>query len=315
MYNNAEVRRHSMPKVGLVKGEDRFTNVLQALENAGDEVRKKIHGRVLIKVNTVMGAGSMADTHPEALRAVLEYLKPLKPERVWVGESSVNPNPLEIFENHGFYELKKAYAVEFLDFNELEEQPITLQTIENSTFEAPLCQAFRECDCLISLSVPKAHSDAVVTLSGKNMMGFLVHGQEWHIHGVREFGRDDNLVACTHTIHKNLRILLSHVRPDVAVLDAFHSFEAGTVPQCARGDLVWPKFAIAGADFVAVDTLTTTLLGFDPQEVGYLVYATQDGYGCGDLSQIEVVGTLVEEARFPLKPPPRVEILKSWKEN
>jgi uncharacterized protein (DUF362 family) len=86
------------------------------------------------------------------------------------------------------------------------------------------------------------------------------------------------------------------------------------VPQCARGDLVYPKFAVAGADFVAVDTLTATLLGFDPQEVGYLVYATQDGYGCGDLSKIEVVGTSASEARFPLKPPPRVEILKQWRE-
>jgi hypothetical protein len=37
-----------MAKVGLVKGEDRFTNVLRALENAGEEVRRKIHGRVLI---------------------------------------------------------------------------------------------------------------------------------------------------------------------------------------------------------------------------------------------------------------------------
>ena len=179
---------------------------------------------------------------------------------------------------------------------------------------APISHVHKEFDCLISLSVPKAHSDAVVTLSGKNMMGFLLSGEAWKIHGVREFSRDDNLVACTHTIHKNLRRLLKMVRPDIAVLDGFHSFEAGTVPQCGRGDLVWPKIAVAGADFVAVDTVTATVLGFDPQDIGYLVYSREDGYGLGDLSQIEIVGATIEEARFPLKPPPRVETLVQWRD-
>ena len=46
-----------MPTVGLVKGDDRFENVLKALENAGEEVAGKVKGNVIIKVNTVMRAG------------------------------------------------------------------------------------------------------------------------------------------------------------------------------------------------------------------------------------------------------------------
>jgi uncharacterized protein (DUF362 family) len=303
-----------MTTVGLVKGEDRFTNVLHSLMNAGDELRRKIHGNVLIKVNTVVGHGSLADTQPEALRAVLEFLKPLKTNRIWVGESSANPNPMEIFRQAGFLPLQKDYAVEFVDFNALGFDEIELLAIEKPPLPAPISRATKEFDCLISLSVPKAHSDAVVTLSGKNMMGFLAGGQEWRIHGVREFGRDDNLVACTHTIHKNLRRLLKVVRPDVAVLDGFHSFEGGTVPQCARGDMVEPKIAIAGADFVAVDTVAATVLGFNPQDVGYLVYSAEDGYGTNDLSQIKIVGATIAEARFPLKPAPRIEYLVRWRD-
>jgi len=98
----------------------------------------------------------------------------------------------------------------------------------------PVCitRAFRQFDRLISLLVPKARSDAVITLSGKNMMGFLENGRMWRIHGVREFGRDDNIQICSTVIHKNLRTLLAKVRPDVAVLDRFHSFEGGLVPEC-----------------------------------------------------------------------------------
>jgi uncharacterized protein (DUF362 family) len=305
----------TMTVVGLVKGNDRFQNVLQALENAGDEVARKIHGRVIIKVNTVMKAneGILANTQPEAIRAVLEYLKRFRTDRIWVGEAS--RQPMELFRENAYLTLQDRYDFEFVDFNTLGYEEFELTSIHNEPITARITRAYNAFDCLISLSVPKAHSDAVITLSGKNMMGFVKeasHDSIWHVHGIREFGRDDNLVECTHTIHKNLRALLKLVRPDIAVLDAFHSFEGGTVPQCAKGDYVEPRFAVAGSDFVAVDTVATTLLGFNPQDVGYLTYAAQDGYGTMDLSSITIVGTPMHEARFPLKPPPRFETLVKW---
>jgi len=299
-----------MTRVAIVKGEDRFTNVLQALELAGDEVKRKVRGRVLVKVNTVMQDAPLANTHPDALRAVLAYLEPLKPERIWVGEAS--GDPLALFKASGFDRLRQDFSFDYLDFNSLGYEPMQLIDLQGLPLPVCITRAFRQFDCLISLSVPKAHSDAVITLSGKNMMGFLENGQMWRIHGVREFGRDDNIQICSKVIHKNLRTLLAKVRPDVAVLDGFHSFEGGPVPQCGRGDYVEPRLALAGADFVAVDTAATTVFGFNPLDVGYLVYAAADGYGTMDLGQVELAGTPLEQARFPLKPAPRVEILKMW---
>jgi uncharacterized protein (DUF362 family) len=300
-----------MPTVSIVKGEDRFANVLQALELAGDELKQKVHGRVLVKVNLVMQEAPLADTHPEALRALLAFLQPLKTERIWVGEAS--GDPLALFRERGFAELKDEFNFEYVDFNALGYEPFELQDLEGRPLAVRITRAIHEYDCLVSLSVPKAHSDAVITLSGKNMMGFLENEEIWRIHGVREFGTDENIRTCTKVIHRNLRTLLARVRPDVAVLDGFHSFEGGPVPQCARGDYVEPHVALAGADFVAVDTVTARVFGVDPQDVGYLVYAGQDGYGTMDEAQIEQVGTPLEQARFPLRPAPRVEILKQWR--
>jgi uncharacterized protein (DUF362 family) len=299
-----------VPRVSIVKGDDRFANVLQALELAGAEVKSKIGGRVLVKVNTVMQDAPLANTHPQALRAVLAFLKPLKPERVWVGEASGDVKAL--FEASGFTGLKNEFAFEYVDFNSLGYDALELIDLQGQPLPARISRVVADYDCLISLSLPKAHSDAVITLSGKNMMGFLENEQMWRIHGIREFGRDDNIVACTKTIHKNLRTLLGRVRPDVAVLDGFHSFEGGRVPQCGDGDYVEPHLALAGADFVAVDTVAAQVFGFDPLEIGYLVYAARDGYGTMDMQQIELAGVPIGEARFPLKPAPRVEILKKW---
>jgi uncharacterized protein (DUF362 family) len=308
-----------MPIVSLVKGNNRFENVFTALEAAGEELADKVHGNVIVKVNTVMhkGEGVLANTQPEAIRAVLKYLKRFNTSRIWVGEAS--RNPLELFKENNYLQLKNEYNFEFIDFNSLGYDDFQTVSIDNKPIHAKITRAYKEFDCLISLSLPKAHSDAVLTLSGKNMMGFVKEADEdsiWHIHGIREFGRDDNLTQCTHTIHKNLRTLLKLVRPGIAVLDAFHSFEGGTVPQCAKGDYVEPHFALAGADFVAVDTIAATLLGFNPLDVGYLVYAAEDGYGTMDLSRITIAGnSSLEGARFPLKPPPRFERLTQWRDS
>jgi uncharacterized protein (DUF362 family) len=300
-----------LSRVALVKGEDRFENVLQALELGGEEVRRKVTGRVLIKVNTVMQDAPLANTHPEALRAVLEYLKSFTLERVWVGEAS--GDPLALFRASGFSKLKEAYSFDFLDFNSLGYEPMELINLEGEPLPVNICRAYKAFDCLISLSLPKAHSDAVITLYGKNMMGFLENGQMWRIHGIREFGKDHNIEVCSKVIHQNLRTLMSKVHPDIAVLDGFHSFEGGTVPQCGRGEYVEPKLALAGADFVAVDTIAAQVFGVNPFDVGYLVYAAEDGYGTMDSTQIELVGTLLDKARFPLKPAPRSEILIQWR--
>ncbi len=179
-----------MPKVGLVKGNDRFQNVLQALENAGEEVAQKIHGRVIIKVNTVMRAneGLLANTQPDAIRAVLEYLKRFKTDRIWVGEAS--RQPMELFRENAYLHLQDQYEFEFVDFNTLGYDEFELRSIHGEPITARITRAYRAFDCLISLSVPKAHSDAVITLSGKNMMGFVKEASKdsiWHIHdGVGE---------------------------------------------------------------------------------------------------------------------------------
>lgn len=307
-----------MPIVSLVKGSNRFENVLLALEAAGEEAANKIHGNVIVKVNTVMrkDEGVLANTQPDAIRAVLAYLRRFNTNRIWVGEAS--RNPMELFKENDYLQLKNEYDFEFIDFNTLGYDDFQTVSIDNTPINAKITRAYKAFDCLISLSVPKAHSDAVLTLSGKNMMGFVKEADQdsiWHIHGVREFGRDHNLIQCTRTIHRNLRTVLRLVRPDIAVLDAFHSYEGGPVPQCAKGDYVEPRFALAGADFVAVDTIAATLLGFNPMDVGYLVLAAEDGYGIMDQAKITLTGnSSLADAHFPLKPPPRCETLVQWRD-
>jgi uncharacterized protein (DUF362 family) len=82
----------------------------------------------------------------------------------------------------------------------------------------------------------------------------------------------------------------------------------------SHGDPVDLRVAIASTDFLAADTVATILMGFDPDEIGYLHYCKLGGLGAGDLSDIEIVGNAtVEECRQPFRPHPTYQEQLQWR--
>jgi len=61
-----------MAKVALVKNDDRKANIRRALELIADDITP--HGRqAVIKVNFVSAYKPLSATHPNAVRAVVEF--------------------------------------------------------------------------------------------------------------------------------------------------------------------------------------------------------------------------------------------------
>ncbi len=64
-------------KVCLVKGNDRRDNVYQALKKIEDEIFTSIgEKKILIKPNFVITTRQLAATHVDAVRGILDFLKP-----------------------------------------------------------------------------------------------------------------------------------------------------------------------------------------------------------------------------------------------
>jgi len=53
---------------------------------------------------------------------------------------------------------------------------------------------------------------------------------------------------------------------------------------------------------LALDTLATKLMGFDPTQIMYLASMAEAGMGQGDLSKVEVLGTPPEQCQFTSSP-------------
>jgi uncharacterized protein (DUF362 family) len=111
-------------------------------------------------------------------------------------------------------------------------------------------------------------------------------------------------------INLNLAILAPLVRPDLAVIDGFQAME-GNGP--TNGTLVPLGLALASADPLAADVLATTIMGFHPDDVGYLHYCQRMGLGAGDLSWIEIVGNAsLDGCIRPFRPHDTYERQQCW---
>jgi uncharacterized protein (DUF362 family) len=87
----------------------------------------------------------------------------------------------------------------------------------------------------------------------------------------------------------NLFTMAPYLYPHVAVIDGFEAME-GDGP--TKGERVDWRIALASTDWLAADVTAARLMGFDLDEVGYLHYCAQAGYGTTDPSAIEVVGNV-----------------------
>jgi len=97
----------------------------------------------------------------------------------------------------------------------------------------------------------------------------------------------------------DLLIIQKQIHPEImAIVD-------GTV--C--GDGAGPRTMIpriknhilAGYDQVAVDTVVAKMLGFNPLELPAIKMAHDEGLGCGDIDQIEVIGEDISEINWRFK--------------
>lgn len=86
----------------------------------------------------------------------------------------------------------------------------------------------------------------------------------------------------------DLLIVQRQIHPEImAVVD-------GTV--CGDGSgprIMFPRiknFLLAGYDQVAVDTVVSRMMGFNPLKLPFIRMAHEEGLGCGDFDQIDIVG-------------------------
>lgn len=129
---------------------------------------------------------------------------------------------------------------------------------------------------IIHLPTTKCHIYTTTTGAMKNAFGGLLSKNRHYTH--------------TH-IHETLVDLLAiqkEIHPGIfAVMDGT---TAGNGPGPRVMEPVVKNVILASADQVAIDAVAAKMMGFDPMQIKYIRMAHDQGLGCGDPREIEVVG-------------------------
>jgi uncharacterized protein (DUF362 family) len=255
--------------------------VAAALAGVAGQVRLEDVSSVLVKPNFVSVSRPVAATHVDAVRAVLDFIRVRYDGPVLVAEGAAVSSTWEGFRNFGYQALIDEYGVTLADLNADDVVPVSVYDRRLSPLTVYLSRTVVEAAFRVSVGPPKTHDAVVVTLSIKNMvMGALVNPPA---RGSSKMAMHQGFPA----INLNLALVAPYVWPHLSVIDGWQGME-GRGP--SSGDPVDWRVALAGSDPLAVDALTASLMGFDPEQVGYLRYCRTLGLGVGDLAQIDIVG-------------------------
>lgn len=190
----------------------------------------------------------------------------------------------KIYENLGVDKLAERYGVTLLDANlqpMCTKKDTRFQELDQVTMA---CQIF-DGSLIINIPVMKTHPLVDITVAMKNMNGLLAPHDKRHFHSL-------NLRQALVDYHMVLPQYLT-------IVDGLIGME-GMGP--VEGMPVPMGIILAGGNPVAVDAVAARIMGFDPENIVYLRYATNAGLGPVSGQEIEICGSLVEEVQRDFAP-------------
>ncbi|MCL2391288.1 MAG: DUF362 domain-containing protein [Oscillospiraceae bacterium] len=214
---------------------------------------------VSLKPNLVVPcpASDGATTHPEVVEGIILFLKDFGIKQIKIIESSwVGDSTLKAFEYCGYNELSKKFDIPLIDLKQ-----DSYKKYRYDAFDIAVCDEVMNTDFLINIPVLKAHCQTKLTCCMKNLKGCIPDSEKRRFH--------------TLGIHKPVAALNAVIKTGYNVVDGICgdlSFEEG-------GNPVDSKRLIAGRDPMLIDSYCAELIGYHPDEIGYIKFGKQYGLG------------------------------------
>ncbi len=270
--------------------------VLQSLESTGGIGGVVRPGdSVLLKVNLLSPTGPEAavTTHPAVVRAVAGAVleaggQPIiadAPGYLYAGGKS------KALRKSGILEAAEQLGIRAVQFENM-ERPFIRTEVPGAEWmhEVMAARLALESDVIISLPKLKTHSGTWYTGAIKNMFGCVATRSRKQAHNL---GVHEKFAGAVVDI-------FSAVKPALAVMDAVVGME-GEGPQHGR-----PRHTgliMASRDCVALDSVASTLIGFNPLEILTVRNAAARGLGEGELDAIDIAGERLDDVSVDYEKP------------
>jgi len=264
----------------MVKGVIDHLGGIKSIINKGDTVA--------LKPNVVTGelSGPGVTTDKRIVEALIKLVQEAGAGEIMVVEGAgyftETGKALEI---SGYMKLGEKYGVKIVD---VDKNPVVKVNVPSALLvdEVEVSEAFMEADVRINVPVMKTHDQLKVTLGVKNLKGVLPKYMKRNFHKIG--------------VVKGILDLNKAVPVDLTILDAIVAME-GLGP--SFGPKVELNTIIASKDVYSLDRVASRIMGFEAEELDYLVEA--DKAGIIDLdTPLEVVGESIENYTYKFERAP-----------
>lgn len=162
-----------------------------------------------------------------------------------------------------------------------------------------LNRKYKEADVVISLPTMKTHWNAGFTGGVKNV---AIGATPGNIYGKSSSdpARNNMVNHDTDDLHKWIHDFYKCRPVNLVIMDGLQGYQNGPFPfsaSGASGNQMNMRLILAGKDAVAVDSIASLTVGYDPQTIGYLRYLNTSRLGNIDPSCINISGKKVDEVR------------------
>jgi uncharacterized protein (DUF362 family) len=286
--------------VAIAKGKTRYDAVKRALEYIREDIAKDVFGKssLIIKPNLVSSYVQLAVTHVDTVKAIIDFIRQYYGGKILVAEGSAS-DTLTAYKNFDYTKLAREREIELFDLNQDNYREIMVYNDRYDEIPVRIAEKVLESDYRISAAVLKTHDTVIATLSIKNVVvGSIIRYDKHRIHQGYK------------AINLNIYKIAKYVWPNLAIIDGYTAME-GNGP--VSGTPVDMGTVIASTDPLAADTVGAYIMGFDPDDIGYLHYIKMAGMGEGDIDKIEIVGERLEDVRRKFRPHSTYTSQRMWR--
>jgi uncharacterized protein (DUF362 family) len=305
----------SRSSVSFTTGTERRQMLFEVMKPFQNEIKAGLKKKqLIIKPNMVVTNIPLCAAHVDAMRALLEFIKPMYKGQIIIAESSSSVNSSDGFKNYGYLDLAKEFNLKFIDINTsstgtpvyILDRNLHLDKIQASdVLTGPD-------NYVISLSRLKTHNSVVMTGAIKNL-AMAAPLNPGAVNGAKPISYKRNMHSGgSRFLHYNMFLMTPYVKPDFSVIDGLEGME-GNGP--INGTPVDHRIAMASFDPVAMDSMAARLMGIPLEDVGYLNYLAAAGMGNLDRDKIDIIGGKdPEKSIITYKLPTNIKTQLEWKD-
>lgn len=271
--------------------------VQKALELIGGiESIVKPGNRVLLKVNLLLAAPPSAaiTTHPKMVEAMIRIVYAAGGEPL-IGDSSGGMGlTAKAFKVSGIESIADSLGAKIINFDVAGTRRIKISN-GKMVREIHIAKPVMDADVVVSMPKLKTHALTLYTGAVKNMFGAVPGGKKSLIHALTGSSAEKFAEALID-IYSGLPVHL-------ALMDGVIGME-GIGPN--HGKPIRSGVILASKDCIALDSVSSTLMGYSPNEIPMLRIAAERGLGTIDLNKITILGERLQDVKTDFKKPVRI---------